>query len=152
MSYIIIFRHNKPNRWCNGQRARVKCGRSRVRATIGSKQRFIKLVFVASPLNMQPSGVRAQTGWFGIRIMCPSGETCLLTDSKNPTKYVCQVQSGHHHHHHTEIKFVLHTIYLKKCSFDMKQQSLTHSLWNFHFKKMLRLNSTFEKFYWSMTW
>ena len=34
----------------NGQRARLKCRRSWVRAPIGSNQRF---VFVASPLSMQ---------------------------------------------------------------------------------------------------
>ena len=34
-----------------------------------------KLVFVASPLNTHHQGVRAKTGWLGIRIMCPSEAT-----------------------------------------------------------------------------
>jgi hypothetical protein len=33
------------------------------------------LVFVASLLSMQHKGERA--GWLGIRIICPSGATCL---------------------------------------------------------------------------
>jgi len=41
------------------------------------KSKTIKLVFVASP---QHEGVRANTGWLGIRIMCPSGATCLSAD------------------------------------------------------------------------
>jgi hypothetical protein len=40
----------------------------------------IKLVFVASPLSTQHTGERAKTGWLGIRIMCPSGATCLPAD------------------------------------------------------------------------
>jgi hypothetical protein len=40
----------------------------------------IKFVFVASPLSTQHSGDRAKTGWLGIRIMCPSGTTCLSAD------------------------------------------------------------------------
>ena len=44
------------------------------------KPNTIKLVFVASPLSTQHSGERAKTGWLGIRIMCPSGATCLSAD------------------------------------------------------------------------
>jgi hypothetical protein len=40
----------------------------------------IKLVFVTSQLSMQHSGEIAKTGWLGIRIMCPSGMTCLSVD------------------------------------------------------------------------
>ena len=40
----------------------------------------IKLVFAASPLSTQHEGVRAKTGWLGIRIMCPSGATYLSAD------------------------------------------------------------------------
>ena len=65
----------------------------------------VKLVFVASQLSMQDQGERAKTGWFGIRIMCRSGVTCLSTDCcfselalLNPTKRVGLVQSGPHHH------------------------------------------------------
>jgi hypothetical protein len=43
-------------------------------ATVVSNQ-TIKLVFVPSPLSMQPQGVRAKTGWLVIRIMCQSGVT-----------------------------------------------------------------------------
>ena len=44
------------------------------------KPRTVKLVLVASPLSMQHQGERAKTGWLGIRLMCPSGATCLPTD------------------------------------------------------------------------
>jgi hypothetical protein len=37
------------------------------------------LVFAASPLSMQHSGVRSKTGCLEIGIMCPSGATCLPT-------------------------------------------------------------------------
>jgi hypothetical protein len=40
----------------------------------------IKLVFVASPLSTQHKGERAKTGWLRIRIICPSGATCIPTD------------------------------------------------------------------------
>ena len=40
----------------------------------------IKLVFVASPLGTQHKGERAKIGWLAIRILCPSGTTCLSTD------------------------------------------------------------------------
>jgi len=40
----------------------------------------IKLVFGATPLSLQHWGVRAKTGLFGIRIMCPSGATYLHLD------------------------------------------------------------------------
>ena len=38
------------------------------------KPKTIKLVFIVSPLR------KDQTGWIGIRIMCPSGATCLPAD------------------------------------------------------------------------
>jgi len=45
------------------------------------KPKTIRLVFVAvSPLSVQHKGVRAKTGWLGIRIMCPSGATYLSAD------------------------------------------------------------------------
>jgi hypothetical protein len=44
------------------------------------KPKTIKLVFVASPLSTQQLGVRAKTGWLEIKIMCPSGMTCLSAD------------------------------------------------------------------------
>ena len=44
------------------------------------KPKAIKLVFVVSPRSTQYEGVRAKTGWLGIRIMCPSGVTCLHTE------------------------------------------------------------------------
>ena len=46
---------------------------------VGLNQR-LKLVFVASRLSTQYIGVRAKTGWLGIRMMCPSGATCLTAD------------------------------------------------------------------------
>ena len=60
----------------------------------------IKLVFVASPLSTQHSN---KAGWSGIRIMFPSGATCLTTNCyselalKNTAKCVGLVQSDHHH-------------------------------------------------------
>ena len=49
---------------------------------IGSNQRRKKMVFVASPLNMQHQGERAKTFWLGIRIMCQREAifTCLSAD------------------------------------------------------------------------
>ena len=44
------------------------------------KPKTIILVFVASPLSTHHKGERAKTGWNGIRIMCPSGATCLPAD------------------------------------------------------------------------
>ena len=44
------------------------------------KTKTIKLVFVASPLSTQHLGERTKTSWLGIRIMCPSGATCLSAD------------------------------------------------------------------------
>ena len=50
-----------------------QCGRSWVRATCRIKPKTIKLVLVASPLNIQHKGERKKTGKLGIRIMCLSG-------------------------------------------------------------------------------
>ena len=50
----------------------------------------ITLVFVASPQSKQNLEVRAKTGWLGIRIMCPSGQTCIPAELKkgnNMVKY-----------------------------------------------------------------
>ena len=49
---------------CTGWRARLQCGRSWVRAPIGSNQ-TIKLVFVASPLSTHRQGERA-TNWLAL--------------------------------------------------------------------------------------
>ena len=54
-------------------------GRLWVPALVGSNQR-LRLVYVASPLSTQHLRVRAKTGWLRIRIMCPSGATCLSAD------------------------------------------------------------------------
>ena len=40
----------------------------------------MKIGFADSPQNIQYQGVRAKSGWLGIRIMCPSGATCLPVD------------------------------------------------------------------------
>jgi hypothetical protein len=50
------------------------------RTLVCNGNQTIKLVFVASPLSMQYEGERAKTGWLRIRIMFPSGATCLPTD------------------------------------------------------------------------
>ena len=47
---------------------------------VGSNQRLIELIFVASPLSSHHYGVRAKIDWLGIRIMCPSEATCLPAD------------------------------------------------------------------------
>ena len=57
----------------------------RVRKIVGSspggvKTKTINWVFVASPLSMDHEEERAKTGWLGIRIMWPSGATCLPAD------------------------------------------------------------------------
>ena len=44
------------------------------------KPKTIKFAFAASPLSMHHYGERAKTGWFRIRIMCPSVVTFLPTD------------------------------------------------------------------------
>ena len=46
----------------------------------GQTKDYIQLVFVASPLSTQHEGERAKTCWLGIRIVCPSGATCLPAD------------------------------------------------------------------------
>ena len=38
-----------------------------------------KIGSCSSPLSMQHSGEGAKTGWLGIRIMCPSGETVSVS-------------------------------------------------------------------------
>ena len=45
------------------------------------KAKTIKLIFGASPLSTY-SGERANTGWLGIRIMCPIAATCLPADCR----------------------------------------------------------------------
>jgi hypothetical protein len=44
------------------------------------KPKTIQLICIAFPLSTHHSGERAKTGWLGIRIMCPSGVTCLPAD------------------------------------------------------------------------
>jgi hypothetical protein len=68
-------------------------------------QTRLELAFVASPLSTQHQGERAKTGRLGIRIMCPSGATCLPAECcfselalLNPTQHVGLIQSGPHHH------------------------------------------------------
>ena len=58
-------------------RARLTCG-----SFVGScgclvTPKHMKLVCVPSPLSTQHQGERAKTICVGIRIMCPSGSTCL---------------------------------------------------------------------------
>ena len=52
------------------------------------KQKAIK--YVASPLSTQHEGERAKTGWFGIRIMCSSGATCLSTNCRVSELALCK--------------------------------------------------------------
>jgi hypothetical protein len=51
------------------------------------------MIFDAYPLSMQLEGVRSKTVWFGIMIMCPSGATCLLVDSRlnQATKHILNI-------------------------------------------------------------
>jgi hypothetical protein len=53
------------------------------------KPKTIKFVFVVSLQSTQQQRERANAGLIGIRVMCPSGATCLLADCyQNPTKRV----------------------------------------------------------------
>ena len=49
------------------------------------KPNTIKFVFVVSPLRTQHYGERAETGWLGIIIMCPSRATCLSANCYSVT-------------------------------------------------------------------
>ena len=71
---------SKPHRWCNGQRARIECGRSWFRAPIGSIQRFDEIGICCFSVMHAALRGKSKTGWLGIRLMCPSGTTCLSTD------------------------------------------------------------------------
>ena len=70
------------------------------------KPKTILLAFVAFPLSTHRYGERSNTGWFEIRIMCPSGSTCLpadycfseLTLYKKLTKRVDIVKNGQYYH------------------------------------------------------
>ena len=71
----------------------------------GQSKDYIKLVFIASPLSTQHYGKTGKIGLLEIRIMCPSGVTCLTADCciselalNNPTQRVGLVQSGTHHY------------------------------------------------------
>jgi hypothetical protein len=44
------------------------------------KQKTMKLVFVAFLQSTQHLGERTKTSWLGIRILCPSGASCLSAD------------------------------------------------------------------------
>ena len=44
------------------------------------KPKTMKLLCVASPLSTQHYGVRAKTGWLGIRILYLSGATCCFSE------------------------------------------------------------------------
>jgi len=43
----------------------------------GYKLQTINLIFAASLLSTHHSRVRAKTGWLGVRMICPSGMSCL---------------------------------------------------------------------------
>jgi hypothetical protein len=47
---------------------------------IGSNQRLIKIGICCFYAKHPALRNRTKTGWFGIRIMCPSGATCLSAD------------------------------------------------------------------------
>ena len=89
--------NDEPHRWCNGQPARLECGRSWMGAPDRVKPKTLKIVCVASPLSIKEK--KSKAGWFRIRIMCPSGATCLSADCcsvsqhyKSPTRGVGLVQ------------------------------------------------------------
>ena len=68
--------HTEPHRWDNSWYACLKCGRPWVRG----KRKTIKSVFTVFPVSTQHQGERAKTDWLGIRIISPSGATCLHAD------------------------------------------------------------------------
>jgi hypothetical protein len=63
-----FYRRHNSHRWCVRVLASSAVDRGFVPRRV--KPKIIKLVFVASPI----------TGWLGIRIMSPSGATCLSAD------------------------------------------------------------------------
>jgi hypothetical protein len=105
--------------YLNNVIAFLECGRSSVRAAVGSNQipqKWYKLILgviewllfnansAISLLSTHLWGVRAKAGWFGIIIMCTRWATCppaVVSVSyyyKNQIERVDLVQSGHHHH------------------------------------------------------
>ena len=72
------------------------------------QSKAIKLILAASPLSMRHYDERSKTCWPGIRIMCPSGWTCIsahccflfqwASTIKNQTKRYGIVESIPHHH------------------------------------------------------
>ena len=44
---------------------------------LSGQTKSVKLVLDASLLSTNINGERTKTGWLGIRILCPSGATCL---------------------------------------------------------------------------
>ena len=59
------------------RRDRFECGRSWDSSPGRVKPKTMKMVFAVSPLSSQQYGLKAKTGWLGIRMMCPSGLTYL---------------------------------------------------------------------------
>ena len=98
----------------------------RVWSIVGSslgqvKPKTIKLVNVLSPLRTWHWGERTKTGWLGIRIMCPSGDTCLSVDC-------CQWAST------IKIKMPLSTVNY------LLNSRLWRQIFSFMFKSWIRLH------------
>ena len=60
-----------------GYHALLECGRSWVQALVRSNQKL----YIWYLLLLGIKEKELKTGWLEIRIMCPSGTTCLLADS-----------------------------------------------------------------------
>jgi hypothetical protein len=72
-----------------------------VRSPVGSNQRLIKLYLLLS-VKHEALKKRVKTGWFGIRIVCPSGASCppvvfqWASTINNQTKVVGLIQNRHY--------------------------------------------------------
>ena len=80
---VFMSRNSMINKWKILQELSAQnthCHKSYILYSSEFEIETIKLVFVSSPVSTQHYGERVKYNWLGIRIMCPSGATCLLAD------------------------------------------------------------------------
>jgi len=70
---------------------------------------------------------------------------CLTADCffLQPASTIKNQLSGYHHHHLIEMQLAFFMIWMKKCTLDIKQQSLTHLTHDFLGKSMTTLTIGF---------
>ena len=97
MTLIVlhISMKSRPHRWRNGQRARLECGRSWVRATVGSNQRH-KIGICC--FSAKHAALRRKSKDWLARNQDNVTVVSVSQHYNNPTKCVGLVQSGPHHH------------------------------------------------------